>query len=205
MWWAPCEVRVFLLHFFRLLWQLTIQMFEKTQQHSLLMQVTSFCTKIRGWKILAHFHLILAVNKLTSKGFLTARCMLLAEMTGLIVNCSSVRTLASKHWINRRIQFSAELLLSITSCSLDFEYSFMQLHPITQSSKHSPLDTHINGPTHLHNCPVLCIFFPILPPNAEISWQQWLANLRLIKFLSNSFLHCTNSHHSASPVAFWNT
>jgi len=199
-------MRVLPIHFIRLLRQFMIQMFGKTQQHGLSMQVTSFCMKIRGWKILAHFHLILAVNKLTSKGFLTtARCMLLAEMTCLIVKCSSLHKLASKHRIIRRIQFSAELLSSITSCSLDFEYSSMQLHARTLSSKHSSLDTHINHPTHLHNCPVLCIFFPILPPNAEINWQQWLTNLSLIKFLSNSFLVCTNSHHSASPLAFWNT
>lgn len=207
MWWAPCEMKVFPLHFFRLLHQqLTIEMFQKTQQHSLSMQVTSFCIKIRGWKILAHFQLILAVNKLTSKRFLTtARCILLVEMTGLIVNCSSLSKMASKHRIISSTQFSAELLLSFTNCSLDSEYSFMQLHPTTLSSKHSSLNTPINHPTHLHNCTVFCIFFSILPPNAEINWQQWLTNLNLIKFLSNSFLLCTNSHHSASPVAFWNT
>jgi len=189
MWWAPCEMKVFPLHSFSLLHrQLMVQMFEKKQQHSLSMQVTSFCRKIRGWKILAHFQLILAVNKLTSKGFLTtAPCILLVEMTGLIVNCSSLSKLASKHRIINSTQFSTELLLSFISCYLDSEYSFMQLHPRTLSSKHFSLNTPINHPTHLHNCTVFCIFFSILPPNAENNWQQWLTNLNLVKFLSQQF------------------
>lgn len=116
---------------------------------------------------MAHFQLILGVTKLTSKGLLaTACCMLLAEITGLIVNCNSLSNLASKHWIIHSIQFSAELLLSFTSCPLDFECSLMQLHPRRQSSKHSSSNTQINN-THtspqLYSFPYIYIFFLFCP------------------------------------------